>query len=215
MRIYIFLPLFLLGASVVNAKGQLGIQLSPGISINRVHTNPNNAGFSEMGKSFCFKLGAVYDYPIQDRYYFSTGLLYAVSSLAVKNEDLSPSIREKHRISYIQLPCFLRLYTSELKLDTRLYVMLGLLGQVRIGARSTELPKSQKRSFIDTYRFLGCAALLGIGVEYNLSSYTSAFAGISYHYAWSSAIDQQDKERFSSRVMGYCDMLSLDLGVRF
>lgn len=215
VKTYIFLLLFLFGASTAYAKGQLGVQLSPGMSINRVHTNPNNAGILGGRRAFGSKLGIIYDYPIQDRYYFSTGLLYATQHLAIKNEYVSPIIREEHMLQLFQVPLLLKLYTSELTLDTRLYVMLGLLGQIRGSQRNTELPKGQTKPFLEAFCRWGGAVLFGIGIEHSTSLSTSIFAGIGYHHGISSMIDEQDQTRSIPRVLGYGDMLSLDVGVRF
>ncbi len=209
------LVVFLLGTTVTRAQGQLGIQLSPSLSRNRVYTSPNNAGFSSAGVAFGIKLGASYDYPIKEHCYVGTGLLYAVQHVAIKNETLSPSIREEHALHYLQVPMLLKLYTSELTLDTRLYVALGVLGQVRINARNTELQKSQAQPFLEKFRWWGMAGLLRVGVEYNTSLSTSVFAGISYQYGFSNAIDKQTQTPSYSQVMGYSDLLSVDLGIRF
>ena len=215
MKTYILFLLLFLGTAVAQAQGQLGVQLSPSISINRVYTSPNNAGFSSAGWAPRFKLGVIYDYPIKDRYYVSTGLLYSTQHLGIKNEDLSPNIREKHVLRYLQVPLFLRLYTNEFMLDTRLYVALGVFGQIRIHARNTDLPKGRQQSFLETFRRWGWGGLLGVGVEYQTSLSTSIFVGISYYYGLSSVIDKQAQKPSASQVMGYSDMLGLDLGVRF
>jgi len=215
MKKYILLAGLFLSTAVTHAQGRLGIQFSPSISYNRVYTNPNNAGFSSAGAAFRFKLGPIYDHLIQDNCYVSTGLLYLAQHFAIKNEKLSPNIREKHVLDYLQVPLLLRLYTSELTLDTRLYASLGVLGQIRVNARNTELQESRDKSFIEKFRLWGLAGLLGVGVEYNTSLSTSVFAGISYQYGLSSVIDKQAQNPSASQVIGYGDMMSIDLGVRF
>jgi hypothetical protein len=131
MKKYILLVVLLLNITVSHAQGRLGMQLSPGISLNRVHTNPNNQGFASAGAAFLFKIGAIYDYLIQENYYVSTGLLYSVQHLAIKNKKLSPGLLEAHALHDLHVPLRLKLYTSELTLDTRLYAVLGVLGQLR------------------------------------------------------------------------------------
>jgi hypothetical protein len=215
MKKYIALAGLFLSTVVTHAQGRLSIQLSPSMSISRVYTNPNNAGFSSAGLGFRFKIGSIYDHPIQDNCYASMGLLYSVQHLAIKNEKLSPGIREKHVLHYLQVPLLLRLYTSELTLDTRLYALLGVLGQIRGNVRNTELQQSWDKSFIEEFRRWGLAGLLGVGVEYNTSLSTSVFVGISYQYGLSSVIDRQAQNPPSLQVMGYSDLLSIDFGIRF
>jgi Outer membrane protein beta-barrel domain len=215
MKKCMLLVVLLLGTTVTRAQGRLGVTLSPGLSVSRVYTNPKNTGFGRAGTAFGLRLGAIYEYPIQGHCYVSTGLLYTAQHVAIKNEKLSPSILEAHALHYLQLPMLLKFYTSELMLDTRLYVALGVLGQIKINERNTELQKSQKEPFLETFRWWGLAGLLGLGVEYNVSLSTSVFAGISYQYGLSSVINKQAQNPSISQVMGYSDLLSVDLGIRF
>jgi Outer membrane protein beta-barrel domain len=180
-----------------------------------VYTNPNNAGFSRAGAAFGLKIGAIYDHSLREHCYVSTGLFYTAQHVAIKNEALPLNILEAHALRYLQLPMLLKFYTSELTLDTRLYVALGILCQIKISERNTELQKSQAKPFLETFRRWGLAGLLGVGVEYNTSLSTSVFAGVSYQYGLSSVIDKQAQNISVSQVMGYSDLLSIDLGVRF
>ena len=192
MKKYILLVLvgLMLSTMVVHAQGRLGIKVSPGISFGRVYTNPPNVEFSSAGPALGFKLGAIYDYPIQNNCCVGTGLSYAVQRIAVKNEELSFGIKEAHVLYYLQIPLLLKLYTSELALDTRLYVALGGLGQIKINERNTELQKNQKTPFIETFRHWGFAVLLEMGVEYDIGLSTSVFGGISYQRGLSSVISK-------------------------
>jgi Outer membrane protein beta-barrel domain len=217
MKKHILLVLvgLILSTMVVRAQGRLGIKTSPGVSFGRVYTSPPNVEFSSAGMALGFKLGAIYDYPIQNNYCVGTGLFYAIQRIAVKNEELSFGIKEAHMLYYLQIPLLLKLYTSELALDTRLYVALGGLGQIRINERNTELQKNQKTPFIETFRRWGFAGLLEIGVEYDISLSTSVFGGISYQRGLSSVIDKHIQGPSNCVVRSYSDLVSIDLGVRF
>jgi hypothetical protein len=215
MKKYMLLVVLLLSTAATRAQGHLGVTLSPGISFNRVYTNPNNAGFASAGAAFGFRIGAIYDHPFKEHCYVSTGLLYIAQHVAIKNEALPLNIIEAHALRYLQLPMLLKFYTSELTLDTRLYVTLGLLGQIKISERNTELQKSHEKPFLETFRRWSLAGLLGVGIEYNISLSTSVFTGISYQHGLSSVIDKQAQNPSVSQVMGYSDLLSIDLGIRF
>jgi hypothetical protein len=217
MKKYILLVFvgLILGTTVVHAQGRLGIKISPGMSFGRVYTSPPNVGFSSAGTAVSFKLGAIYDYPIQNNCSVGTGLLYATQHTAVKNEELSFGIKEAHVLHYLQIPVLLKLYTSELALDTRLYVALGGLGQIKINERNTKLQKTQKTPFIETFRHWGFAGLLEVGVEYDIGLSTSVFGGISYQRGLSSVIDKHTQGPSNYVVRNYSDLLSIDLGVRF
>jgi Outer membrane protein beta-barrel domain len=215
MKKYILLVGIFLSTAATHAQGKLGITLSPGLSFNRVYTSPNNAGFSRGDVAFGLKLGAIYDYPIKEYCYVSTGLLYTAQHVAIKNEKVSPDVLEAHALRYLQLPMLIKLYTSELMLDTRIYVAIGALGQIKINDRNTELQANRNKSFIEGFRRWGLAGFLGVGVEYNISLSTSVFAGIGYQHGLSSVIDKQAQNLSSSQVMCYSDLFCIDLGVRF
>ena len=215
MKKYILLVTVVLGTTGAHAQGQLGIKVAPSIAFSRVHTSPNNAGFASPGASFRFKLGIIYDHLIRDDYYVSTGLLYSAQQVAIKNEKLVPSVQEAHELHYLQVPLLLKLYTSEITLDTRLYAELGAIVQLRVDERNTDLQEDQAKPFIEAFRRWGLAGLVGVGVEYDTSLSTSVFAGISYQRGLASVIDKQDQRLCTSEVMGYSDLLSIDLGVRF
>jgi hypothetical protein len=215
MKKYILLVGLVLNTMVTHAQDHLGIKISPSISFNRVHTSPPNAGFSPAGAAFSFKLGAIYDCAIQDNAYVSTGLCYATQRVAIKNEAASLSIQEAHVLHYLQVPLLLKLYTSELALDTRLYVALGVLGQIKFKERNTALHKDQKTPFLKTFRRWGFAGLLDIGVEYDTGLSTSIFGGISYQYSLSKVIDKHAQEPSDCEVKGYNDLVSIDIGVKF
>ena len=215
MKKYILLVTVVWGTTGAHAQGQLGIKVAPSIAFSRVHTSPNNAGFASTRASLRFKLGAIYDYPLRDNYYVSTGLLYSAQQVAIKNEKLVPSVQEAHELHYLQVPLLLKLYTSEITLDTRLYAALGAIGQLRVDERNIDLQEDQAKTFIEAFRRWGLAGLAGVGVEYDTSLSTSVFAGISYQRGLASVIDKQNQYLCTSKVMGYSDLLSIDLGIRF
>jgi Outer membrane protein beta-barrel domain len=217
MKKYTILVLvgLMLGTTVVRAQGRLGIKMSPGASFGRVYTSPPNVEVSSAGAALGFKLGVIYDYPIQDNCCIGTGLFHVTQRLAVKNEELSFAINEAHVLQYLQIPLLLKLYTSELALDTRLYVALGGLGQIKINERNTALQKTQKTSFIETFRSWSFAGLLEIGMEYDIGLSTSVFGGISYQRGLSSVIEKHIEGPSNCAVKCYGDLVSIDLGVRF
>jgi len=215
MKKYVLLVGFLSSAVATYAQGQLGIQVSPAISFNRMYTDPNNQGFSPAGAAFGFQVGAIYDYLIQENYYISTGLSYVYQHIALKNEKSSPNILEKHTLNYFKVPLLLKLYTSELMLDTRLYAALGFLVQLRVKARNIELQEDWSKPFIEAFRRWGLAGLVGVGIEYDTSLSTSIFAGISYQLGLSNVIDKHAQHPSTLPVKGYGHLVSLDLGAKF
>ena len=200
----------------LNAKqGQLGVKISPSISFNRVYSTPNNIGAASRGPSLRLKPGVIYDYPFRDNYYISTGLLYSVQQSSIEIRALSSGIQETHTLDYLQLPSLLKLYTGELILDTRLYVELGIVFQLRVNEKNVEIKEGQQQPFLQSFRRWGLAGLFGIGMEYDISVPTSLFVGISYQPGLTNVIGKQDLNLCTPIVMCHSDLITLDLGIRF
>ncbi|MEL6606942.1 MAG: porin family protein [Bacteroidota bacterium] len=213
MKKYVVLLTYLLSTTGLYAQGRLGMQISPAISFGRVHTEPNNSNFSSPGAKLRFRLGAIYDYTFQDNYNLSTGLFYATHQFSIKKET-QPQIEEAHELHYLQVPLLLKFYTSEITLDARIYAKLGITGQIKLTSRNTEL-KDGVEVFIDDFRRWGLTGLVGAGVEYDTSFSTSIFAGISYQPGFVNIIGTKRQSTFSSQVLGYADLINIDLGARF
>jgi hypothetical protein len=211
MKRYLWvLPFFLVTTYFVAfAQDQFSVRLSPGIAFGRVHTDPDTAGFSSNGISLGGKVGVMYDWNIKDSYYLSGGGAFAVQHIGIKNQ----AIQELHAIRLLQLPVLLKLYTSELDLDLRGYAEIGFVGALKINNRIVNLVGDQ--AFVTKLRMWEIGGLLGCGVEYSLSLFTSIFVGISYQLGLSSMFMDQRSDPPFSKLYGYGDVITLDMGIKF
>ena len=219
MKKYVLLVSLLLCATATHAQNRLGMKFSPGFAFSRAHTNPNNKGFVGKGSAFGLKIGALYDYCFKDSAYVSTGLFFTSQQLGIRNDDrdgsLQRKVEEMYDLHYVQLPALLKLYTGELTLDTRLYVEIGIIGQLRVNERNTHLRRGQSETFIKEFRRWSIAGQLGVGVEYDINLFTSIFGGISYQLGMANVIKEQQEITDIPPVIGHCDIFSFDLGIRF
>lgn len=211
MKKYLLPILYCASASYGLAQGQFSIKIAPILSYSRVYTNPDTAGFSSDGSALRFKLGPLYDWNIKGDYYLSTGLLWAAQQASIKNDSLS--IQEQHELQYLQVPLLLKLYTGEIRLDTRLYFELGAIGTLKINDRVTKL--TQPKPLIKTFQVLGLGGLFGLGIEYNITLFTSISGGISYQLGMTSMFREQQDIASVPKVLGYADFVSLDIGIKF
>lgn len=196
---------------VAFAQDQIALHLSPGIAFGRVHTDPDNAGVTSDGVALRGKVGFMYDWNIKDNYYLSAGLAFAAQQIGIKNIH----IQERHEIQYLQLPVLLKLYTSELELDLRGYAAIGFIGALKINNRVAKVVREE--SFVTRFRMWEVGGVLGCGVEYNLSLFTSIFAGISYQLGLSSVFAEQSSHTAFPKLpklYGYGDLITLDIGIR-
>jgi hypothetical protein len=211
MKKYLLLVCCLANMACVLAQDQFGLKISPGFSYNRIHTDPDTASFESDGLGFSLKLGPMYDYQIKDNYYLNTGLFFAIKRFSIKNNRLN--LQESHDLQYLQVPLLLKLYTSEIALDTRVYVELGPLVGLKINGRVSKL--ASDKPFIKKFKTWKIDGLLGAGIEYNISLFTSIFAGISYQLGLSSIIGGQEATPPAPSVFGYHDSITIDIGLKF
>jgi len=211
MKKYLLLLLFSVIATYNFAQEQISIKISPGLSYGRVYTDPDTADFKSDGIALRGKLGAIYDWPIKENYYLSTGGFFVAKQISIKNNTLG--LKEQHEIQYLQMPILLKLYTSEIMLDTRLYVEFGITGAIKINDRITKLEGGQQ--LVTKLRRWEMGGVIGCGVEYNFSLFTSVFAGISYQPAFSSALLEQRDDSAVPKLFGYADLITIDIGIKF
>lgn len=210
MKKYLLTILYFVSATYGLAQDQLGIKVAPSLSFSNIHTNPDTTGFSSGSAALRLKLGVIYDYDLAIRgsYYLSTGLLFATKQASIENN--TSSIKEQHELKYLQVPLLLKLYTSEVSLDTRLYVELGATGELKINDRVTKLGDKPQ-----AFRLWGLSGLIGFGVEYSTSLFTNVFVGISYQRGLTSMLEKAYGVNDVSQILGYAHLVSLDVGIKF
>lgn len=205
MKKYIILLTCFFSTTSLYAKGRLGIQVAPAVSFGRTYTAPNEPVFSSKGAALRFKAGTIYDYPFQDNYNLSTGILYSTQRFSLQGQN--PSSQETHELHYLQVPVLFKPYTSEVALDVRIYSTIGVVGQVLLAPINTKKERNATLLASDFRRF-GLAGLFGVGVEYDALFSTSVFAGISYQHGLMSLV-------CTTGLASYGDLISIDLGARF
>jgi hypothetical protein len=192
-------------------QDQISIKISPGVSYSRAYVDPSTDEFGSSGLALRGKIGAVYDWPIKENYYLSTGLFFVAKQIGIKNMGVEKE--ERREIQYLQAPILLKLYTSEIVLDTRLYVEFGITGALKINDRITKLLGSDQP--ITKLRMWEIGGMVGVGVEYSFSLFTSVFAGITYQPALSAILLQASDDDSLPKLFGYADIVTIDFGIRF
>jgi hypothetical protein len=211
MKKYLLILSFSAIATYGFAQEQISIKISPSLSYGRVYTDPDTANFKSEGVALRGKVGAIYDWPIKENYYISTGGFFVAKQISIKND--THSLKERHEVQYLQVPVLLKLYTSEIMLDTRLYIEFGITGAIKINDRITEL--KGEHQLITKLRWWEMGGVIGCGVEYNFSLFTSIFVGISYQPAFSSALLEQIGNSAFPKLFGYADLITVDIGIKF
>jgi hypothetical protein len=211
MKKYLWLFGFLLSSTnILGAQSQWGVQIVPGLSYNRLHTNPDTTNLTSDGFGLSLRGGLIYDHCFKEYYYISTGLIFAVKRCSVQHTQ--SNIKELHTLQYLQVPLLFKLYTGEIALDTQMYVELGAVGAMKINSWVSEL--SAQQVFITKFKPWEVGGVVGIGVTYNISLFTSIFAGLSYQLGLSSMVDTIMAIEKIPNVESYSDYLGLEFGIK-
>ena len=211
MKKYLILAFFLMLGFESLAQNKIGIKIAPALSFTRASTNSDTLDISSDGSGVRFIGGSYFDFIIDENYYFSTGLFYGTkrAGFTLTNLNTQQIIKESYNLQYLQIPLTLKLYTNEVKLDTRVYVQFGLQGEILVDSK-----ENRKGHFvIEDFRTFDSSVLIGTGFEFRAGLNTILSAGLSYSRG---LIDSVSDEINTDRdLMIKNDMLSLDIGVKF
>ena len=205
----IFLALILLMLSFpAYSQFELGLQLSPSLSFNRIDDDEATVGLSTNGVGARIIGGVIADFYIRENYYFNTGLFFVPKRVGI--EDADNNIEEAYRLHYLQLPATLKLYTNEIALDMRLYFQVGMTLDVKV----LEDELSDEVAYVQNFRPIDANVLLGSGVEYRIGYSTTLYGGFSYRRGLVNVVKDQFDPNVGEIIIKN-DLLSLDLGVKF
>lgn len=189
------------------AQTQIGVKVSPLLSVNRVASDDDNINATSDGVGFRASFGPIVDFFLMENYYFSTGLLYTPKRAGVTIREGGIESSENYKLQYLQLPATLKMFTNELALDTRLYFQVGGIPEVKIDEK-----KTSGDTFIRKFRAIDFSVMAGFGIEYRLGVSSTAFAGISYSRGLINAASKRfDNHDFKLKH----DIISLDFGMKF
>lgn len=209
MKKYI-LAVLLCCVSVLPATAEMrfGVKLEPRMAFNRVYAKPYDSELKAEPAVLRLGVGPVCDWLIQENCYISSGVQLSSQPVAYKSGQ---ELQNTLGVDYLSFPILLKLYTSEVSLDTRIYTELGAGLQLKISERihKLEIPGTIGD---DMARRWVLRATVGVGVEYDLSLSTSLFGGITYHRGLTNAMNSKVT---TPPVCAYNDTVGLSVGFRF
>jgi len=205
----IFLAIALLTLSLpAFSQFELGLQLSPSLSFNRIDDDDASVSLSTDGVGGRIVAGAFGDFYLRENYYLHTGLFFVPKRVGI--EDADNSTEEAYRLHYLQLPAALKLYTNEVALDMKIYFLVGFTLDVKI----LEDELSDEVRYVQDFQPVDAGLLLGSGLEYRIGYSTTLFGGLSYRRGFANVVkDQFDPNVGDIGIKN--DMLSLDIGIKF
>lgn len=200
---------FALLAFPVFSQVKIGLQVSPGLSFNRVRDEAPAGEFSPSNLGARMLFGVIADYGFQENYFVSSGLFFVPKRVGIRQEG-SNDFREINRLHYLQIPATLKLFTNEVALDTRVYFQVGLTLDVKI----LEDEIQEDANYIERFRPIDSSVLLGAGAEYRIGYNTILFGGLTYRRGLANVI-RNYANPIADGLIVKNDILSLDLGIKF
>lgn len=191
------------------AQVNIGIQVSPSLSFNRVSETSDSANLSPTGVGGKLQAGVFSDFLIAKSYYFSTGIFFVPKRIALQDNG-TPSVEEVYHLQYLQVPLMLKLFTDEVTLDTRIYFQTGVTGEVKIHEK-TDL---DVQTYLGNFRTFDASWIIGAGIEYRIGYTTTLFGGFSYRRGFINSLTKPFQP-LNGDLSIRSDFVSLDLGVKF
>ncbi len=208
---------------------RLGLKASP----NMHWLRPDSKGLDSDGNKTGASFGIVVDLPFgaNGTYAFHSGVLLNYIGGKVKSDyttdSTSVSSTQDINLRYIEIPLCLKLKTA-MDAPMNFYGLLGTSAAINIRARSdasttfttsgtTTTILLEDEDIISDVASFKMALVVGAGLEYELSSGTTLFGGITYNNAFTNVLNKNTKniidEDKNSKL--YADYLELSLGVFF
>jgi hypothetical protein len=204
---------------------ELGLQVGLNLASNSVESNY----FENSGTGVRLSGGLVADIFLAERYAFSTGVRYTIKRSSLQSIVSGvPSNSSYYNLQTLQLPVTLKLFTSEISQDTRMYFQLGGALDIKLAER----PLDRATNFIynatkdqngSVYKPLGASLLLAAGVELQLTDTNKAYVGLSYNRGLSQAMGSVETnkvapfngDKINDLISSFNHLFGIEVGIKF
>ncbi|MGL1888462.1 MAG: PorT family protein [Reichenbachiella sp.] len=207
----------LLITSFSYAQPKIGLTVSPGFSMSRVkYDSDTGENIKDGDPAFRVKFGLEFDFPLTENYAFSTGLIFAPKRATIQassfNQATSEIVNqtEEYKVQYLQIPLSLKLFTSEIQPDLKLYFQLGFTGEILLYNE----PLDQDYVLVEDFRFFDFSFTGGAGVEYGAGVNSTLYAGVFYDRGLVNIVSEQHPD-INNDLAVFMDNISLRVGIKF
>ena len=188
------------------AQFRLSLEASPSLISNRLASDSDSIRLDSDGTAVKIRLALMAEVPITEYYFFNVGIAYSPerAGISLRNQNIT----QAYDLQYIQLPAMLKLLTSELSIDTRLYFTVGAIPEILINDDT-----SFDDPVITKFRAYDASLHLGGGIVRKLGTQTEVYGGVSYNRGLINVIAESIPT--DEPLVLKNDMLRLDIGIRF
>jgi len=209
MKNFIITIWFILFSFVAYSQVKIGVNVLPGMLVNRVSSESDTLSYSNDGVGYKIALGILFDFETQKNYYFSTGLYWFPKRAGFKLESSEGTETYSYKLQYIQIPFNIKLLTDEFSIDKRFIFQFGLAFEMKIDEKGKYL----EEIYLEKFNFLDIVLDFGIGLDMKMGQNTSIFTGITYYRGLLNIVQPQSflKGDFKAKS----DYWALNLGIKF
>lgn len=204
---YVLLSLLLLSTFPAFSQFKIGVKVAPVLSTGRVVSQDSTQEWTRFSSAPRIIVGPFVDIIFAENYFFNTGILFAPKRFSVAPANATtPDVRN---VQYVQVPLSLKLYTDEFRLDTRLYIQMGGVAEIKVADEDLEASVD----YLPELNLFDGSLLFGGGVEYRWGYNTTLYGGLTYQRGLFNVIS--GAYALTAPYNFKSDLIGLDLGVKF
>jgi len=210
MKKYVILiSLIILLFPLAYSQVKVGINVLPGISVNRISSESDTIAFGNDGVGYRIALGVLFDFETKKNYYFSTGLYWFPKRVGFKVENSEGERAQSYNLQYLQIPFNLKLMTDEFSIDKWFFFQFGLAFEMKVDERGRYL----EEIYLEKFNFWDIILDFGFGFEMKLGQNTTFFSGVTYYRGLLNIVKPQPFLKGDLKAKN--DYWALNLGIKF
>ncbi len=215
------LAFLLLTATASYAQFTLGFKVGLGIASNRVDSKTTGVDFASDGSSARIIIGGIADIQFAEKYAFSTGILYATKQAKFTGQLSGVSgskLSESWGLQYLQIPLTVKLFTSEVFPNAKVYIQAGPQIEILVGKKNKEsgFKSPITETMVDTFSPIDVSVTASAGIEYAIGE-NILFGGLNFQTGFINTIYKTNypspsggETKFTSKNT----LFSLEIGIK-
>ncbi len=216
MRKKLFVLAFsLLTATASYAQFTLGFKVGLAVASNRVDTKTTGLDFASDGSSARIIIGGIADIQFAEKYAFSTGILYATKQAKFTAKPSGAGVgnfSESWGLQYIQIPLTVKLFTSEVFPNAKVYIQAGPQIEILVGKKNKESSTKALggETIVSSFTPVDISVTAAAGLEYTIGE-NILFGGLNFQTGFINTINKTNSDTpFTSKNT----LFSLEIGIK-
>ena len=210
----------LLTASASYAQFTLGFKAALAIGSNRVDSKTTGLNFESDGATARIIIGGIADIQFAEKYAFSTGILYATKQANFKATPTgsNATIAESWGLQYIQIPLTVKLFTSEVFPNAKVYIQAGPQLEILVGKKNKEsgFKTVATETMVNSFNPIDVSVTASAGIEYTIGE-NILFGGLNFQTGFINTINKTNYTALNGSKIDFTSkntLFSLEVGIK-